>query len=358
MPPADLLSTPRLHAFVTALIVLSFFGASTGIVLVNRYVLVDLRFHFPLLLSSLGLGFSFLTAVVMRAGRPDDAAVTALGLTPSVYWQRMCPVGALTAASYGFGNIAYLHLSVSYISILKAGTPAVVLAVLYAARLVAKPTRKDVLAVSVIALGTAVASTGEPRFSWLGLAAMLSSVVAEACKLAGLQHFLANAKLSLFDSLYFFSPPAIAVLWLFVIPLELRGAVRAGAPSIVRSHPGAFLLAASLGVCTNVLSLAIIQRTSALTSNVFGQLKNVVVVFCGALFLGEQLPARELLGYCIALGGFAAYSWPNNANPPGDYATGRVGLTSIASGQWTPVDEDRLEARAARPSVGGASPKP
>jgi hypothetical protein len=50
------------------------------------------------------------------------------------------PVGASAMATMGFGNAAYLYLNLSFIQILKAGTPVVLMLMLRAAGLMAVVT--------------------------------------------------------------------------------------------------------------------------------------------------------------------------------------------------------------------------
>jgi len=113
------------------------FSASSGLILLNKHLLSGLDFHYPLTLSScvlfshtllapaahapaasLGMGFSSLASAVL---------VHVLGthklehkMTREQYLRRIFPLGFLMAATLGFGNLAYLYLSVSFIQILKA----------------------------------------------------------------------------------------------------------------------------------------------------------------------------------------------------------------------------------------------
>ena len=138
-------------------------------------------------LSALGMVASSVlaTAAVKGLGwcKPDAAtAAKRPEMTPRFYLTRIAPVGLAMALTLHFGNVVYLHLSVAFIQMLKAFTPIVTMVALAVAGLEA-PKRALVSAVSLIAVGTAVASYGEGHLSLVGLGCMLLSEAFEATRL-------------------------------------------------------------------------------------------------------------------------------------------------------------------------------
>lgn len=105
------------------------------------------------------------------------------------FFRSMLPVGLFMAATLHFGNLVYLHLTVAFIQMLKAFTPVITMAALFATRL-ETPTRRLILSVLCIALGTALASAGEVALSYTGVAIMLASEVCEAARLVMTQMLL------------------------------------------------------------------------------------------------------------------------------------------------------------------------
>ena len=109
------------------------------------------------------------------------------------------------------GNLAYVHLSVAFIQMLKAGMPLLVLALLWLLD-GTRPAGRVLLAVSGIAVGTAVASYGELRLSLFGLVVMWGSNFSEAFRVVALQRLLggsgggSSSSFSLLESLYYVSP--------------------------------------------------------------------------------------------------------------------------------------------------------
>ena len=174
-----------LPAFLSAL---AFCAASSGIILLNKYIVSVVGFRLPMTLSLLGMVFSFvasaavtsLTPWVPRSVEPTldfsmRRSFPVSGLRPSALMRRACidwwllppppwQIGLLIALTLYFGNLAYVTLSVSFLQMLKASTPILVMVLMFAARL-ETPSLPMVVSVLVIALGTLLAALGEVRFS-------------------------------------------------------------------------------------------------------------------------------------------------------------------------------------------------
>ena len=123
---------------------------STGLILINKRIMHDDGFHYPMALSSLGMSFSAIVSFVLcqvilgttcippsvmkfdrkrRCTQPlraSSACIQVLGLTDRksnislrFYLVQILPVGLPMALSLQFGNTAYLYLSVSFVEMLK-----------------------------------------------------------------------------------------------------------------------------------------------------------------------------------------------------------------------------------------------
>ena len=165
-------------------------------------------------------------------------ACRVLGLVsaPRVSWRtymrKFMPVGALMAATLSLGNIAYLHLSVSMIQILKSLCPVITvrrrarsseceractlsgraahlthrapppwsrsplqkLIILHLSG-IETPSRAVVLAVLVISVGCAIAVEGDIEFSWLGFWIVIASEVCECSRVVCVQWLIEGKKL-------------------------------------------------------------------------------------------------------------------------------------------------------------------
>lgn len=108
----------RRRCMVTALYCTVYLLIGPTLIVVNRRILKELHFNYPMCLSGLGL---FFTSVVC-------VSVVALGWVKLEHRERvtlpfacsnLMPVGAAMASTLSFGNAVYLHLPVGYIQMLK-----------------------------------------------------------------------------------------------------------------------------------------------------------------------------------------------------------------------------------------------
>ena len=107
-----------------------------GLVLLNRYFMVEAKFKFPYLLSSIGVISTATTAHVGVAnGWLSVRSVSTLSrasgdANPSAFTffsRRIFPIALCAAIAMCTGNATYLYMGVGFIQMLKAGTPVVVL---------------------------------------------------------------------------------------------------------------------------------------------------------------------------------------------------------------------------------------
>lgn len=265
---------------------LSWMIVSSGLVMLNKHILSGLRFEFPLTLCSLGMLFSGIVSAVLFKGMgigkeapaaeanrvepmavpPSGPAATRTGggggrggdddaMSWGEYTRTILPIGLASSLTLYWGNYAYLFLSVSFIQMLKAFTPVVTMAVLFAFK-VEHFRSKLIMSVVLMTLGTALASYGETNFSLVGFVSMAISEVMEALKLVAMQFLLAGGaagagatkqtrrkKFGLFEGLYYFAPAT--VLWLFVGITFTEGSrlVNEGGLRIMRENALTFALA-------------------------------------------------------------------------------------------------------------------
>ena len=114
LPPSRLL---------TATYVAVYLMVGPALILVNKHLLKDVGFGFPMMVSGIGqassaLG-SFLALRVLRL----QPLTCAKHVTWPFYLRNMFVVGGATAASLCFGNAGYLYLTVSFVQILKVFSP-------------------------------------------------------------------------------------------------------------------------------------------------------------------------------------------------------------------------------------------
>lgn len=235
-----------------------------------------------------------------------------IGPVPSlhIYLIRLLPLILATAATMFLGNVCYLYLSVAFIQILKAFTPAVTLLLGVAMRV--ETFRLPLLAsVLLIALGTGavvVIESGAPSFHWVGLLAFMFSSLSEAVRVVGAQKLLGGDSFNTAEVLLYIGGPTGVLLILCSFLFEAPGIydpVR-GLP-LVLNQPIPFLGASLVSFLTNLTSYYTIKTTSSLTFKVAGCLKNLVVAWHGTLVHGDHITGGQLAGYLVSVTGFLMY---------------------------------------------------
>lgn len=264
-------------------------------------------------------------------------------------------MGALFAGTLWLGNAAYLHLSVSFVQMLKALMPAAVYGVgcLLGTESFARSRAVNMLVVTV---GVAAASAGEVSLSLLGVALQLGSVATESTRLALVQILLQQkptrrcrsgnrssssppeAKIALnpVTTMYYLAPVSLLCLslpWLAFEHSRLLAAWGAGLGErdsvstspyalLDSSHalysswwrlgvsPLTLIANASLAFALNLSVFLLIGRTSALAMNIAGVVKDWMLIGLSALLFHAPVTPLNLLGYSVA---FSGVCWYNKA---------------------------------------------
>lgn len=293
--PACILETGRVLSYVGTWIALS-----AGVILYNKWVLTRSGFPFPISLTMLHMAFSATLAATMihllKLTKP-------IKLTRAQYVGGVVPVGALFAGTLWFGNAAYLHLSVSFIQMLKAFMPVLVYAV--GLQLGTERWQEALLTkLAVITAGVVFASFGEVNFVLVGFLLQAASMLCEATRLTLVQILLTRKGLGLnsITTLYYVAPACFGFLLVPWVALELPVLLDSGD---VRVRP---LVLLTNCMCAFFLNL-LIGKTSALTMNVAGVVKDWLLIGLSAALFGAPVSGQSLLGYGVAFVGVCLYNY-------------------------------------------------
>ena len=169
------------NVVMTLLIIAVYMFIGPALILLNKFILHNLDFPFPMFLSGLGV---LVSGVVARL-------IVGLGYVPlqrkeavegMLWYKRVLPVGLAHAGTLAFGNSVYLLLSVGFIQMLKSFTPVIIMLTAYVVR-IETPSKSVVMSVMVISLGTAMTCSFTPQLSLLGLLVMFMAELTEAVRL-------------------------------------------------------------------------------------------------------------------------------------------------------------------------------
>lgn len=211
--------SPVSEAAMSVVACLVYLTVGPTLILVNRHILKEVGFNFPMALSGLGLvGASLSSVVLMKVCRVVEPRQSHL-ITPRFVLLNLAPIGAAMSATLACGNAVYLFLPVGFIQMLKAFTPTVTLLMLCLLR-VEMPSPLVSLTVVGMCAGTAAATLGAAELNVMGLLIMLASETAEALRLVLTQKLLQNNNFGVRQKQAHGAPP----------PDPARGTMRARAP--------------------------------------------------------------------------------------------------------------------------------
>ena len=289
------------------LVVSLYMAAGPTLILLNKNIMSDHDFKYPITLSGLGMVAASLVSwsAIRFGGAPCKPEV--YELISSKKWFTHClPVGICKAATLTAGTATYMYLNVGFIQMLKAFSPVVVL-VTSSFLKVEAPRGGVVLAVVLICSGTAFTCGYDPSAGVVGLSLHAAAAVTEAVNLVLTQYLLQNKSFSVLEAQFALAPPGVLFLALAAMALEWRSMAETGRYAAVAEHPFKFLAAATLGLVINFLTFLVIQVTSSLTLKILGMVRNVALVGVGVLAYQEVVPFKEAVGFSVSLVGLCGY---------------------------------------------------
>jgi len=285
-----------------------FFVAGPAVILLNKYIMRDLNFQFPILVANLGNVTLFFTArILVWSGwwpleRPE--------LPEGSYFKLIVPLSLFTISSLVLGNWVYLYLSVPLIQMLKGTT--LVLTMLFGFVMGTEQcTCLLVASVITMVFGLSFAITfdennsqGESRNFLFGLAVMFSANVSEAGRALFTQ--VSVEKLKFMDSIYWCTPSMTALGLGLSLVFEFSGIFEFR--HLFSFHLLACLFgSAVLGGLTSFTSFWIMKFVGGLSMKVLVNTRNLALVLFAIVVLGEPCSAMQYVGYAVALVGIALY---------------------------------------------------
>mmetsp|Transcript_11506 Transcript_11506/g.49581 ORF Transcript_11506/g.49581 Transcript_11506/m.49581 type:complete len:334 (-) Transcript_11506:52-1053(-) len=277
---------------------------SMGVILFNKYILAYSGFKYPIALTLWHMVFCTSVATIMVR---VVGTTKRLKMPKKEYVNRVIPIGALYAASLWLSNSAYLHLSVSFIQMTKALMPGLVY-VCGVAFGMEKLTRVTSFNMFIIAIGVAIAAYGEINFVYIGVVEQLSALVFEALRLMLVQVLITRQGYAMnpIQSLYYVSPACAACLALPFAAVELPEIL---ADIHLEIDYGMLLLNALTAFALNLAVFLLIGKTSALTMNIAGVIKDWMLIFASQHIFGNEVTFLNYLGYVIAFLAVGMYNY-------------------------------------------------
>jgi hypothetical protein len=252
---------------------------------------------------------------MLRLWRPDIMPAVrdgTLGLRS--YFVNIFPIAGLQAASLALGNTAYLHISVTYIQMVKNTTSAFVFIFSVVLGLEIG-TFSSGFAVAMVVLGLLLTTAGEFDFSLIGFLLQMGGTLSDSFRLVLTKIVLSSnhaVKLDPVSALYFSSPTMLMIL---TVPMLLIDAREMTFDKLSRVK---FVLItnAALAFGLNMTSMFFMKMCGATTYALTGVLKDVALILLCCAFFGHPMSGAQLSGFLISLIGFQFY---NNLKNDKDY---------------------------------------
>ena len=294
------------HRVFQAYLICQWIFLSSLIILFNKYLLSTANFHYPLSLVLMHMVFISIATCIWKlcgwAEVPTNISWGDIG-------KRFAPVALLFALSLCLGNMAYLFISVAFIQMLKASTPVAVLLASFALGLETPNTELGICIV-LIAAGIAMACYGQIQFDITGVTVQMMAVVFEALRLCLVNIALTNKgfKLSPIAFLYFVAPLCACAIFPAWVYLESEHVSRNDFAPVRKVGLEMLLANAATAFALNLATMALIKHTSALTLNVSGVFKDILLIVWSVVLSGALVTPLQYCGYAIAIVGVSAYS--------------------------------------------------
>ncbi|GLJ31327.1 hypothetical protein SUGI_0628540 [Cryptomeria japonica] len=278
---------------------------SFTVIVYNKYILDRKMYNWPFPISLTMIHMAFCSALAVLLVRVMKL-VEPIGMTKEVYLSSIVPIGALYSMSLWFSNSAYIYLSVSFIQMLKALMPVAVYSI--GVGLKRDTFKSNTMANMIgISVGVAIAAYGEAKFNSWGVMLQLGAVAFEATRLVLIQILLTSKGITLnpITSLYYVAPCCLLFLtvpWLFVEFPVLK--------ETSTFHFDYFIFGTN-SLCAFALNLAVfllIGKTSALTMNVAGVVKDWLLIAFSWSIIKDMVTPINLLGYGLAFLGVCYYN--------------------------------------------------
>lgn len=219
---------------------------------------------------------------------------------------KLLPVGLTSAGTFMFGNMSYLYLDAGFIQMLKAGTPAVLLAMLVGFR-IERVSFQSAGWVLFMVVGSVIAAGSSPTFNGIGLVVMLISELCEGWRCVLTQLFLQKLNFSVWDAGYHMAPITAGCCLVLSFCTEWPLLIQEDKVPVFVSQLPLLFISGCVGIAVNFASFLVIKLTSSLLTKLLVAARNAGLVLFFIL-CGEEWSWPQAIGYLITLVAFTGYS--------------------------------------------------
>ncbi|XP_020690779.1 probable sugar phosphate/phosphate translocator At3g11320 [Dendrobium catenatum] len=294
-------------------LVISWYASNIGVLLLNKYLLSNYGFKYPI----------FLTMCHMTAcSLLSYAAIAWMKIVPMqavrsrLQFVKIAALSLVFCGSVVSGNISLRYLPVSFNQAVGATTPFFTAVFAYIITVKREAWITYVTLIPVVT-GVIIASGGEPSFHLFGFIMCVGATAARALKsvLQGILLSSEGEKLNSMNLLLYMAP--IAVVFLLPATLIMEKNVLGITIALAREDVKIvwyLLFNSSLAYFVNLTNFLVTKHTSALTLQVLGNAKGAVAVVISILIFRNPVSVTGMLGYSLTVIGVILYSEAKKRN--------------------------------------------
>ncbi|GMY08149.1 probable sugar phosphate/phosphate translocator At3g11320 [Fagus crenata] len=295
------------NRFFTIGLVAAWYSSNIGVLLLNKYLLSNYGFKYPIFLTMCHMTACSLLSYVAIAWMK---MVPMQMIRSRVQFFKIAALSFVFCISVVFGNISLRFLPVSFNQAIGATTPFFTAVFAYIMTLKREAWLTYFTLVPVVT-GVIIASGGEPSFHLFGFIMCISATAARALKsvLQGILLSSEGEKLNSMNLLLYMAP--IAVVFLLPATLIMEDNVVGITLALAREDVKIvwyLLFNSALAYFVNLTNFLVTKHTSALTLQVLGNAKGAVAVVVSILIFRNPVSVTGMLGYSLTVSGVILYS--------------------------------------------------
>ncbi|KAF3452716.1 hypothetical protein FNV43_RR03149 [Rhamnella rubrinervis] len=283
------------------------FVTAISIIFMNKLVLKNVGFHFPILLTFIHYIVSWLLMAIMNA-----FSILPASPPKSTRLSTLFTLGFVMSLSTGFANVSLKYNSVGFYQMSKiAVTPSIVLAefMLYKK----KVSLFKVLALTVVCIGVAVATVTDLQFHFFGACVALAWIIPSAINKILWSSLQQQENWTALALMWKTTPITLLFLVALIPWLDPPGVLAFNWNFI---NTLAILMSAVLGFLLQWSGALALGATSAVSHVVLGQFKTCSVLLGNYYIFGSNPGMTSICGAFTAIAGMSFYTYLNLKQQP------------------------------------------
>ncbi|KAM1525341.1 hypothetical protein ACFX10_009819 [Malus domestica] len=293
--------------WTTVWMVAAWYGSNIGVLLLNKYLLTNYGFGFPIFLTLCHMTacsvFSYVAVAVMKVALLQS-------VKSKVQFAKIAGLSVVFCFSVVCGNVSLRYIPVSFNQAVSATTPF--FTAIFAFLIIkSREAWLTYAALIPVVAGVIFASGGEPSFHLFGFVMCITATSARAFK-SVLQEILLSSdgeKLDSMNLLLYMAPLAVA----FLLPATLLMEKNAVGFTIELARKDIKIIwylffNSSMAYFVNLTNFLVTKHTSALTLQVLGNAKGAVAVVVSVLIFKNPVSFMGMAGYALTVLGVILYS--------------------------------------------------